>query len=241
MTAARSPVRRAKPPDTQHRRPHVTCCSRNAYATAVARTAGYLSRREPARSRLAAHLVLQIARTRNAPSQKATLSAPRRFTRPGPIQQSSRRVLRRPATIDVHDRVGDIRVAGPYRRRTTAPPRTHSSRLGRPDDRVARIASGGPCPLDSSRLGSTSGQLAPPGRAASHDWINSAHCATPVSSAPCPPGCLSCADGPRSRLRERMPGALRRARRRRAPRATLAADRANWHPPARSRRSHPRP
>ena len=81
----------------------------------------------------------------------------------------------------------------------------------------------------------------PTGRAASHDGINSAQCATPVSSAPCPPGCLSCADGPRSRLRERMPGALRRARRRRAPRATLAADRANWHPPARSRRSHPRP
>jgi hypothetical protein len=60
--------------------------------------------------------------------------------------------------VDRCERFGDIRVAGPYRRRTTAPPRTHSSRLGRPDDRVARIASGGPCPLDSSRLGSTSGR-----------------------------------------------------------------------------------
>ena len=58
-----------------------------------------------------------------------------------------------------HDCKGDGRVASTVARRATAPPRTHSSRLGRPDDHVARIASGGPCPLDSSRLGSISGRM----------------------------------------------------------------------------------
>ena len=50
-------------------------------------------------------------------------------------------------------------------RRAIALPRTRSSRLGRPGDRVARIASDGPCPLDSSRLGSISGRSRIPPRA----------------------------------------------------------------------------